>query len=231
MRDLLFVIWLKAGKDISKTIELVESLVVAQFETVSEGGARMVQATVAGKTFQYELPDNWSVTDFMSTLRLCYKQLMTGGATKEIVSSYSSFSVSGISKGDGDYNRSNNVLGAPGWILSDTSLGTIKIAIGSYDTDDYAWSIYNETAGDTYFRDSTFRTLEETKAILPWNVGSWTLSGSATGYPIFENVSAKNCCTTNKMSDAELESYILDSDNQVTNTVKARFAHTAGERY
>jgi len=81
MRDLLFVIWLKAGKDISKTIELVESLVVAQFETVSEGGARMVQATVAGKTFQYELPDNWSVTDFMSTLRLCYKQLMTGGAS------------------------------------------------------------------------------------------------------------------------------------------------------
>ena len=117
MRDLLFVIWLKAGKDISKTIELVESLVVAQFETVSEGGARMVQATVAGKTFQYELPDNWSDTDFMSTLRLCYKQLMTGGA-----------------------------------------------------------------------------------------------SGG-------------------EMTEAEVNAYILDSDNQVTNTVKARFAHTAGGRY
>ena len=81
MRDLLFVIWLKAGKDVSKVIQLVEALVVSQFETVSEGGARMVQATVAGKTFQYELPEKWSVTDFISTLRMVYKQLLTGGAS------------------------------------------------------------------------------------------------------------------------------------------------------
>lgn len=81
MRDLLFTIWLKAEKDISKTIELVESLVVSQFETVTKGGARMVQASVAGKTFQYELPSGWSATDFIGSLRLVYKQLMTGGAS------------------------------------------------------------------------------------------------------------------------------------------------------
>jgi len=81
MRDLLFTIWLKADKDVSNTIKLVESLVVAQFDTVSKGGARIVQASVAGKNFQYELPQGWSASDFISSLRLVYKQLKTGGAS------------------------------------------------------------------------------------------------------------------------------------------------------
>lgn len=81
MRDLLFTIWLKAGKDASKTLELVESLVVSQFEIVSKAGARMIQGSVAGKTFIYQLPDGWSATDFISQLRLVYRQLNIGGAS------------------------------------------------------------------------------------------------------------------------------------------------------
>ena len=83
MRALLFAIWIKAGKDAASTIALVESLVSGEFDTISKGGARIVSANVAGKQFTYELPPNWSSSDFIEMLRQLYKLLTTGGTSGE----------------------------------------------------------------------------------------------------------------------------------------------------
>jgi len=81
MRSLLFAIWIKSGKDVSAAIALVEGLVIAEYETLSRGGARIVSANVAGKQFTYELPSGWSTSDFIDALRLIYRLLTTGGAS------------------------------------------------------------------------------------------------------------------------------------------------------
>ena len=76
----MFAIWIKAGKDSANSLALVESLAAGEYDTLSEGGARIVSANVAGKQFNYELPDGWSSTDFIANLRQLYKLLTTCGA-------------------------------------------------------------------------------------------------------------------------------------------------------
>lgn len=81
MRDLLFAIWIKAGKDAASCLALVESMVAGEYETLSRGGARIVSANVAGKQFTYELPTGWSSTEFIGALRQIYKLLTIGGVS------------------------------------------------------------------------------------------------------------------------------------------------------
>lgn len=81
MRSLIFTLWLKAGKDVDATIKLVEQLVVEQYDIVKVGGARIVRSSVAGKSFDFELPANWSSADLAEALREAYKLLLTGGAS------------------------------------------------------------------------------------------------------------------------------------------------------
>ena len=81
MRSLLFVIWIKAAKDAVAALAIIETLALGEFETQSRGGARIVSANVAGKQFQYELPPEWSATDFIEQLRMLYKVVTTGGAS------------------------------------------------------------------------------------------------------------------------------------------------------
>ena len=81
MRSLLFVIWIKAAKDAVAALAIIETLALGEFETQSRGGARIVSANVAGKQFQYELPSEWSATDFIEQLRMLYKVVTTGGAS------------------------------------------------------------------------------------------------------------------------------------------------------
>ena len=81
MRALLFVIWIKSGKDAAAALALIETLALGEYDTQSRGGARIVSANVAGKQFSYELPPNWSNSDFIETLRGLYKILTTGGAS------------------------------------------------------------------------------------------------------------------------------------------------------
>jgi hypothetical protein len=80
MRALLFTVWVYAGKTASETIDTLEALAVAQYETVTHGGARMVRASLSGKSFDYEMPANWGPTDFIESVRLCYKVVLTRGA-------------------------------------------------------------------------------------------------------------------------------------------------------
>ena len=79
MRALLFTIWLNSSKSVSATLTLLEQLAVAQFETVQQGGARMIRASLSGKSFDYELPANWGAFDFTEQIRLAYKCIKTGG--------------------------------------------------------------------------------------------------------------------------------------------------------
>lgn len=81
MRSLLFVIWIKASKDAATALSIIETLAVGEFDTQSRGGARIVSANVAGKQFQYELPADWSASDFIEQLRLLYRVVTTGGAS------------------------------------------------------------------------------------------------------------------------------------------------------
>ena len=80
MRSLLFVIWIKSSKDAATALSIIETLALGEFDTQSRGGARIVSANVAGKQFQYELPADWSASDFIEQLRLLYRIATTGGA-------------------------------------------------------------------------------------------------------------------------------------------------------
>ncbi len=81
MRALLFTIWIQSAKSASATITLLEALATAQFETVQQGGARMIRASLSGKSFDYELPPNWGVFEFQESIRFAYKTVATGGTS------------------------------------------------------------------------------------------------------------------------------------------------------
>ena len=81
MRALLFTIWVQSDKSVTATLALLEQLTVAQLETVQQGGARMINASLSGKSFSYELPPNWGAFDFTEMIRLAYKRISLGGAT------------------------------------------------------------------------------------------------------------------------------------------------------
>ena len=81
MRSLLFTLWIQADKSVSATLSLLEQLAVAQYETVEQGGARMINASLSGKSFSYELPPNWGAFDFCEQIRYAYKTIKTGGAS------------------------------------------------------------------------------------------------------------------------------------------------------
>lgn len=81
MRSLLFTLWLRSDKSLSATLALLEQLAVAQYDTVEQGGARMINASLSGKQFSYELPPNWGAFDFCEQIRYAYKTIKTGGAS------------------------------------------------------------------------------------------------------------------------------------------------------
>lgn len=84
MRGLLFTVWIYAGKTASSTIDTLESLASGQYETVTHGGARMVRASLSGKSFDYEMPANWGPHDFIETIRECYKIVRKQGASGQM---------------------------------------------------------------------------------------------------------------------------------------------------
>ncbi len=79
MRSLLFTLWILSDKSVTATIALLEELTKGQLETVQQGGARMINASLAGKSFSYELPANWGAFEFNMMLMECYKILTTKG--------------------------------------------------------------------------------------------------------------------------------------------------------
>ena len=81
MRALLFTIWIQSDKSVTATLALLEQLTKAQLETVQQGGARMINASLSGKSFSYELPPNWGAFDFSEMIRLAYKTIKIGGAS------------------------------------------------------------------------------------------------------------------------------------------------------
>ena len=81
MRALLFTIWIQSDKSVTATIALLEQLTLAQLETVQQGGARMINASLSGKSFSYEMPAQWGVFDFQEMIRLAYKRISLGGAS------------------------------------------------------------------------------------------------------------------------------------------------------
>jgi hypothetical protein len=93
MRALLFTIWIQSDKSVSATLAMLEQLTLAQFETVQQGGARMINASLSGKSFSYELPPNWGAFDFTEMIRMAYKMVKTGGVggsvmTEELLEAY-----------------------------------------------------------------------------------------------------------------------------------------------
>lgn len=81
MRSLLFTLWLKSNKSVAATLELIKDLTLAQMDSIEQGGAKMINASVGGKSFSYQLPKNWGEADFRDQLMLAYKTIETGGAT------------------------------------------------------------------------------------------------------------------------------------------------------
>jgi len=81
MRSLLFTIWLQADKSVTTTLSLLEQLTLAQLETINQGGSRLINASLSGKSFSYQLPDNFAMFQFEEMIRLAYKRISIGGAT------------------------------------------------------------------------------------------------------------------------------------------------------
>ena len=81
MRALLFTIWIVSDKSVTATLSMLEQLTVAQLETVQQGGARMINASLSGKSFSYEMPSQWGVFDFQEMIRQAYKRISLGGAS------------------------------------------------------------------------------------------------------------------------------------------------------
>jgi hypothetical protein len=79
MRDLLFTLWIQAEKSADDTLKLIEDITTQQYEVLTQGGARIIRASVAGKSFDYQLPSDWSASDFTESLREAYKQIKKGG--------------------------------------------------------------------------------------------------------------------------------------------------------
>lgn len=80
MRALLFTIWITADKSVSATLLMLEKLTMAQESVMEQGGARMINASLAGKSFSYELPPNWSAFEFINVIKDAYAKVLTGGA-------------------------------------------------------------------------------------------------------------------------------------------------------
>ena len=81
MRSLLFTIWILSDKSVTGTLAMLEQLTKGQLETVEQGGARMINASLAGKSFSYELPANWGAFEFTNLLMQCYKIVTTKGSS------------------------------------------------------------------------------------------------------------------------------------------------------
>tara|TARA_R110002020_G_scaffold163977_1_gene350293 strand:+ start:104 stop:451 length:348 start_codon:yes stop_codon:yes gene_type:complete len=83
MRAFLFTIWIKAGKSAVQTIELLEQLAAKQYSIAEQGGRYVVSATVQGKSFTYELPEDETPYDF---IQLCYDawRLVRGMTDQEL---------------------------------------------------------------------------------------------------------------------------------------------------
>jgi len=84
MRALLFTVWIHSGKTATSTINALETLAQGQFETVTHGGARMVRASLSGKSFDYEMPANWGSNDFIESVRVAYKRVLIQGAAGQM---------------------------------------------------------------------------------------------------------------------------------------------------
>lgn len=81
MRALLFNIWIVSDKSVTATINLLEQLIRKQYETVEMGGSRMINASLSGKSFSYEIPPNLGMLQFEEMLRVAYKRVLLGGAS------------------------------------------------------------------------------------------------------------------------------------------------------
>ena len=85
MRALLFTLWVQADRSVSGTLELLNQLTLAQKETVEQGGARMINASLSGKSFSYELPPNWGAFEFSEMLRYATKMVEVGGPNQSMM--------------------------------------------------------------------------------------------------------------------------------------------------
>ena len=81
MRALLFTIWVSADKSVTSTTALLDVLIKKQYETVEMGGSKMINASLSGKSFSYEIPPNLGMLQFEEMLRLAYKRVLLGGAS------------------------------------------------------------------------------------------------------------------------------------------------------
>tara|TARA_R110000772_G_scaffold208875_1_gene319421 strand:+ start:153 stop:500 length:348 start_codon:yes stop_codon:yes gene_type:complete len=81
MRALLFTIWIQADESVTSTLALLKQLTKAQMETVNQGGGRMINASLSGKSFSFELPDNWQPFQFEAMIWQAYRRISLGGAS------------------------------------------------------------------------------------------------------------------------------------------------------
>ena len=81
MRALLFTLWIQSDKSVTSTLALLEQITKAQLETVQQGGARMINASLSGKSFSYELPPNWGAFQFEEMIWQAYRRISLGGAS------------------------------------------------------------------------------------------------------------------------------------------------------
>ena len=81
MRALLFTIWICADKSVTATLDLLHVLIKKQYESVEMGGSKMINASLSGKSFSYELPPNLAMFQFEDMLQKAYSRVLLGGAT------------------------------------------------------------------------------------------------------------------------------------------------------
>lgn len=79
LRAFLFIIWQTANESADASKNLLTELAKGQYRVAASGGSRIVTANVQGQSFTYELPENFSGSDFHELLRQAYKILTTCG--------------------------------------------------------------------------------------------------------------------------------------------------------
>jgi hypothetical protein len=74
---LLFSLWIQSAKDPVATRLALEALAANQFTTFNNGGKVMVSASVAGKSFSYQMQQGTSPVDICRAAHRLWQQVET----------------------------------------------------------------------------------------------------------------------------------------------------------
>lgn len=68
-RDIIFPLWLAAGKDQSRTLAAVESTAAGLSSVVQRAGKTLISSTIQGQSFNFQLPGGMTEMEVVGVMR------------------------------------------------------------------------------------------------------------------------------------------------------------------